>query len=456
MNQLIRQAQSKKGFSQVILLGIVAVLVLAGSGGFLVFREKKLLSSEKTVQQEVSFEDVTSSIALGNLCSGEKECISFCLNNRGRCEKYCNGNKNELCKTIFPAERSVTDIVAERSATDVINERVTEACSSPRFTHYIVDPKFLKSITQIGGVGGGNTEMVGRSYIFIREELASQKIPLYAPTDMRIIGMSYYIDPAIPIEQRESANKDYAMAFDAGCGVTVSLAHIKELASPLKEISPPLSTSSAHVQVKQVLLKGGDLIGYYLKKDSYSRGFDFVMNDQRVINQFVNQKRYESSSRAYNYHSVCPYDYYQGEMKEAYYELLPGKNCGTMEHDKIGTISGQWFLNPNPATGIGGVIFGRTAGYGNPLPIVKMPDRITVGNIGSSNVIWIYPNSPTYKDPKEITTEHCYQNYPMNPDTPQGYIYFKVVDNMTLDAYFSETGNCPSIFPSTGGKRYYR
>lgn len=53
---------SQKGFSQVILLGIVAVLVLIGTGGVLVFREKKLSSHEKTVQQDVSSEDMASPI----------------------------------------------------------------------------------------------------------------------------------------------------------------------------------------------------------------------------------------------------------------------------------------------------------------------------------------------------------------------------------------------------------
>lgn len=53
---------NQKGFSQIILLGIIAVLILAGAGRVLVFREKKVPSSEKMVRQEISFEDVTSPI----------------------------------------------------------------------------------------------------------------------------------------------------------------------------------------------------------------------------------------------------------------------------------------------------------------------------------------------------------------------------------------------------------
>jgi len=62
MNQLIRQARDEKGFSQIILLSIIALLVLAGAGGLMLFPEKKTPSYEKTAQQEISPEDTTNPI----------------------------------------------------------------------------------------------------------------------------------------------------------------------------------------------------------------------------------------------------------------------------------------------------------------------------------------------------------------------------------------------------------
>jgi len=47
MNQPIRQAQGKQGFSQLIVIVIATLVIGAGVGGFLVFREKKIPSSEK-------------------------------------------------------------------------------------------------------------------------------------------------------------------------------------------------------------------------------------------------------------------------------------------------------------------------------------------------------------------------------------------------------------------------
>ncbi|MDP3769662.1 MAG: M23 family metallopeptidase [bacterium] len=55
---------NQKGFSQVILLGIIAALILIGAGGFLLLPEKKTSSfeNEKVVRQEVSSEDTASPI----------------------------------------------------------------------------------------------------------------------------------------------------------------------------------------------------------------------------------------------------------------------------------------------------------------------------------------------------------------------------------------------------------
>lgn len=57
----------------------------------------------------------SQSQGLGSLCFGEEECISFCLNNRVRCEEYCKGNEKGLCKIIFPPQE-------EREQTEKLQE----------------------------------------------------------------------------------------------------------------------------------------------------------------------------------------------------------------------------------------------------------------------------------------------------------------------------------------------
>lgn len=61
-----------------------------------------------SIQDDTESPPSISSIPqLGTLCSGEEGCSRFCLNNRGRCEAYCQENPgNELCEKVFTEEDS--------------------------------------------------------------------------------------------------------------------------------------------------------------------------------------------------------------------------------------------------------------------------------------------------------------------------------------------------------------
>ena len=332
--------------------------------------------------------------------------------------------------------------------TDYENQQTN--CDNYTFTHYLVNPNLVKVVNPIGVVGGANTEIVGRSYIFIKDEI-SEKIPIYAPKDITLTSGSYYN----PSTNKNNPYPDYALTFNAGCQHTIDLSHLKEVIPAIQERLPPLSTSSARKQVQPLKLNAGDLIGYYIPNKGVA-AFDFIVDDNTITNTFANQKRYEAGYGSNLLHSTCPYDYYQGDMKKAYYNLLGSsagilfdiKDCGTVSKDKLGTLSGQWFLDPDYKTGMGENK--KEGNYGNPLPIVYMPDRITIGHIGPNDYMWIYSNEATYKDPKTITDEHCYQS------THQGYVYFKLTNNSEMNAYYSETGTCPPTFPTTDYKTYYR
>ena len=94
-----------------------------------------------------------------------------------------------------------------------------------QFTEYLVDLKYVKKVGQIGVVHGSGKNIVERSYISVKEEFYEQKIPLYAPADITLVWGSHYKMPG----SSDNLLTDYALRFDAGCGVEITLGHLKEV-----------------------------------------------------------------------------------------------------------------------------------------------------------------------------------------------------------------------------------
>ncbi|MEK6894859.1 MAG: hypothetical protein AABX10_05360 [Nanoarchaeota archaeon] len=324
-----------------------------------------------------------------------------------------------------------------------------------KFSEYLIDPKYVQKIGQVGVVHGGGKSIVERSYISIKEEFYEQQIPLYSPTDMTLFMGAHYKIPGSP----DNTLSDYVIKFDAGCGVEILLGHVKGVVDSIGSQLTQLKADSREDMLSPVDFKAGELIGYYIQQREQGAvaGFDFVVRDLSVVNQFINQERY-SDDRARNLiNGVCPYDYYTDEKKEAYYNLLGGaggrifevKDCGSASRDKAGAISGMWFLNKE----ITGTIYEdyKEGDYGSPLSIMGDEEAVSIGNIGLTSPIYrIYTDNPTYKLPSQVTDEKCYQF-----SSSGGYAYFKLIDASTMDVYYSSSGNCPEAIPQ-GGKRYYK
>ncbi|MEM2138516.1 MAG: hypothetical protein QW568_05495, partial [Candidatus Anstonellaceae archaeon] len=330
-------------------------------------------------------------------------------------------------------------------------------CRKPVFTEYFVDPKYLLQIGQVGTVHGSGRFTIERSYISVKNEFDRQKIPIYAPANITLVRGAYYQVPAPPGQYFGEPLPDYALYFDAGCGVEISWGHLKEAVPKIaSQFSQPKQDSRTDY-LKPVKFAAGELIGYYVPGAGVA-AFDFFAYDQSVLNQFANQKRHEFGYADPMLHAVCPYDYYAGEMKDAYYSLIPGpatnKSCGPISRDYPGTISGMWFLDKEPTKYL--YDYSQEGTYGSALPIAGDYDRTIIGTLGRRATTFIYPNNPTYRDPKDVTGEHCYQIYSYYNPSPEGYVYFKLMDNETLKVFYSEKGECPESFPAEQGATYYR
>jgi hypothetical protein len=327
------------------------------------------------------------------------------------------------------------------------------------FTEPLLDVDAINTVTPIGLVGGGGTEIVGRSYIFPRSDIEDE-IQLFAPTAMTLIGGARYVPTGAP----EGYHPDWALAFKPDCSsaMLIELYHVKNVVPALVEaigddIKPTSAWKSLPVGA-QVHLDAGEQFGGYLLGPT-SVAFDFIVRDDDVTNEFAEPARYKDSNIL---HVVCPYSYYPTELRSAFEQLLgapgvgpvEGATCGSVAIDVVGSLAGQWFLNPDPATGRGNLSL--TDGYGNPHPIGKNPDgSIVFGNVGPSQQGFrVYSDDASWRDPADVTDQHCYQLG--TPGSPNGWLYYVIVSDSELKAFYSATGECLQTAPTEGGKTYYR
>lgn len=291
------------------------------------------------------------------------------------------------------------------------------------FTAPLLDLDAINTVTPIGLVGGGGTEIVGRSYIFPRSDIEDE-IQLFAPTAMTLVGGARYVPPGAP----EGYHPDFALAFKPDCSsaMLIELYHVKNVVPALLEaIGDDIKPTSAWKSLPmgaQIHLDAGEQFGGYLLGPT-SVAFDFIVRDDDVTNEFAEPERYKDSNIL---HVVCPYSYYTSDLRSSFEQLLgapgvgpvEGATCGSVAIDVVGSLAGQWFLNPDPTTGRGSLSL--TDGYGNPHPVGKNPDgSIVFGNVGPSQQGFrVYSDAASWRDPALVTDQHCYQLG--NPGSPDG------------------------------------
>jgi hypothetical protein len=329
------------------------------------------------------------------------------------------------------------------------------------FTEYLIDPSLVKGVAQIGSIGGANTELVGRSYIFTKDGQAGQRLALRAPVAMRLRGSKHYRPDGAPTT---GYIPDWSLMFDADCGVSLEFYHVKDVSDSIKNVSDTTVHPSSNWEIvpRRVEFRAGDTIGWYVPAAPGGlAAFDFIVRNDSVVNRFANQARYV----AYNsniLHVVCPYDLFVPAKKAAYYALIssvggipyPGAGCGTVSRDSLGTPAGQWWFDSSFTAGSRPL---RKEGfYGDPMQVITGPDStILIGHTGPNNDIRFQRSNATWKKPETLTTEWCYQVYP-TPTTPDGWLWLRMDRADKMSVAYNPTGTCPSTFPAGGFKTYYR
>ena len=332
------------------------------------------------------------------------------------------------------------------------------SCATPLvFSDYIIDPGSVKVVSQIGIVGGGNTELVGRSYVFAKDGLDGLRLPLSAPTDLDVIGAAHYQPSGTP----PGYVADWSLLLDAGCGTRIELYHVKDIADAIKSVaSTTIATTSAYQSLsKRVPFRSGETFGWYIKGVN-SIAWDFIVHRDAVTNAFANQARYVASNSNL-LHVVCPYDLFTASKKAAYYALIgtvggtpvPGASCGTVERDVAGTPAGQWFLSAAFGSSFPNT---KDGNYGDPLPIVLGADRtVYIGHTGPTDDLRIEQANATWRDPATITTSWCYQPSTL-PASSAAWLWLRMAGATTMDVAYGSAGGCPAVFPAADARRYYR
>lgn len=325
------------------------------------------------------------------------------------------------------------------------------------FTEHLFDPSLIKVVTQIGIIGGGNTEIIGRSYVFPIDGQDGVRMPLTAPTTLNVVAAKHYLPPGAPTTGYVA---DWSLLLDTGCGITIELFHVKDVAASIKAVADTtISNSSAWQQLPtRVPFAAGETFGWYMRGLN-SVAFDVIAHDNTVRNRWSNQQRYETG-RSNLLDIVCPWNLFAADKRDAYLAAMgaqtgfrvAGAGCGTVERDVAGTPAGQWFRSETVTTSMP---FAKEGHYGDPLPIVLGVDStVYIGHTGPSNDIRIWRENATWKDPASITTSHCYQI--TNGSTSSGWLWLRMNSVAQMDVSYSDDGTCPASFPSTGFVSYYR
>ena len=322
---------------------------------------------------------------------------------------------------------------------------------SPRFTNFITDLDSIDTIWPTVALSGN--WLKNRSYFAMKVDGGGQvkEQPVYAPADATLIEISYYLQPMQTRDGEWVDVPQYDLRFQMSCEVKFWFDHMSRLDGPIAELAPkePSPTTRDAAKYVSMEVKAGDIIAYTTGTIN-AHTWDFIMTNRSKEAMFANQERYRLTGNLNHLlRTDCPYDYYEPEMRDAYYELFGGwggksavPSCGG-NPDKLGTVSGGWFMEPFVNDGA----FKVDPGWA--LVAAEAPDGwIYIDD--ERNTVRLDPANPTYEDPRTVTTEHCYES----TWRPMKFAYLQLLSDMEIAAAMGD-GPCPSRLP--GDYRvYYR
>lgn len=416
----------KKSTTSVVI-GIIIIVAGAVLLSWIFIRES--FDKDSNINEGRNLLGIKSQ-SLGDLCSGEQECFSFCQNNRGQCEEYCKGREDELCQIIFPPGAEDNRDVQQKE--NCINN------PKPVFTHAFTDITKLSEISRYGNNALYNPGSQARSYVVVRE---GESTPLYAPTNVTITRI-YFSNKNYTQFDEEFIRPEYRIDFTISCEVKAAYDHIISLSEKLQPFAPKVPAPGKNDGVAvSIPLQAGEIIGY-TSGGFPGRAFDFFFLNYARKAEHLNPERWTTDHSLY---MDCPFNYFPEELREQYLALIPEvkgvRDCGPNFREVPNTLLGYWFKGNAAETQ--GNRFGISAG--------KHFVEWTLIQETESPIAY-RDHDVTRIDPETITEGKsvCYFDSDRNV-----FVYAKMLpeDNVAIA---SSTGACPSTFPEDEAEMYER
>lgn len=311
-----------------------------------------------------------------------------------------------------------------------------ESNTNPVFTNNFTDLSKIASIGPIGSLTGGSP---GRSYIQINDAV-TKEVPVYMPTDATLKRLVYARrgGPETPGE--------YGLEFDVSCEISFMLDHVDRVTDDIKKLAPkePALVSNGGTN-PNVEIKAGTLLGYS-DGTPQAKTWDFFVLDKSSKADYIKLERWTWDQAIY---AKCPYDYFQEDLKNQYYNLLglgggkfpftKASSCGSPSKDISGTISGGWFQGDSTDSK------GKSINVGSFVGIV----HFNLKQDGNKSINMSDWNNKTLPENVKVGESVCYS------DGQNTWVFLKLESENKLLSTTGD-GKCPSQMPSQNVETWER
>jgi len=310
--------------NKYFIIGLLIFVVVFVSSCVSLQSEKGTIETTPTPSSAPSQRN--ASPQLDTLCTGEEECVSFCLNNRGQCEEYCKENNNELCLLVLPdSEKSETEIKTEQKRESGKNQECEG--TKTKFDFAPVNLDKTRVFLPLGLMVGGHVTPIDHHY-FQNFENKKFDIEIYSPGKGHITSIQHM--------PGAKEGEDYRIIIEHTCTISSIYIHVGLLTERLQKYAPEgMNTNSGNIPVE-----AGELLGYYKTNVDYN-----LVDTEIVLPGFIVPEHYKAES--WKIHIPNTYDYFNEPVRSKIIEKslrTVEPLAGKIDYDIDGKLVGNWFL----------------------------------------------------------------------------------------------------------------